>query len=111
MNFLNLASSLRRKGGFLYRLMGMTWRKRHYEEGRTRVATISPVATVEPLHKTCFNDRYTYKMLEDVIGERYKGGYNKCNKGYAFINLTEPVSVIPFYQGKAALEAHQHGQT
>ncbi|KAL7237617.1 hypothetical protein ACSBR2_003842 [Camellia fascicularis] len=84
-------------------------------------------------------------MLENVIGERYKGGYvfiklpfdfqNKCNKGYAFINLTEPASVIPFYQafnrmqwvefncrrnatksyakmqGKVALKAHQHGQT
>ncbi|KAL7224471.1 hypothetical protein ACSBR1_025847 [Camellia fascicularis] len=52
--------------------------------------------------------RCTYKLLEDVICGRYKGGYdfiklpfdfqNKCNQGYAFINLTEPASVIPFYQ-------------
>ncbi|KAL7193624.1 hypothetical protein ACSBR2_025268 [Camellia fascicularis] len=89
--------------------------------------------------------RCTYKLLEDVICGRYKGGYdfiklpfdfqNKCNQGYAFINLTEPASVIPFYQafngmqwvefncrrnaaisyakmqGKAALEAHQRGRT
>ncbi|KAL7164049.1 hypothetical protein ACSBR2_040038 [Camellia fascicularis] len=42
--------------------------------------------------------RCTYKMLEDIIGKRYKGGYNKCNKDYAFINLIEPASFIPFYQ-------------
>ncbi|KAI8021348.1 Protein MEI2-like 4 [Camellia lanceoleosa] len=29
---------------------------------------------------------------------RKDGQENKCNKGYAFINLTEPASVIPFYQ-------------
>ncbi|XP_028108269.1 uncharacterized protein LOC114307104 isoform X4 [Camellia sinensis] len=45
---------------------------------------------------------------KDVVGERCKGGYdfiklpfdfqNKCNRGHVFINLTDPASVIPFYQ-------------
>lgn len=79
-------------------------------------------------------------MLLAAIDEQHRGTYNfiylpidfknKCNVGYAFINMTEPVQIIPFYkafngkkwekfnsekvaslayariQGKAALIAH-----
>ncbi|XP_030539442.1 protein MEI2-like 4 [Rhodamnia argentea] len=85
-------------------------------------------------------NKYTSKMLLAAIDERHRGTYdfiylpidfkNKCNVGYAFINMTEPSQIIPFYkafngkkwekfnsekvatlayariQGKAALIAH-----
>ncbi|RAL55024.1 hypothetical protein DM860_013720 [Cuscuta australis] len=85
-------------------------------------------------------NKYTSKMLLAAIDEQHKGIYdfiylpidfkNKCNVGYAFINMTDPSFIIPFYhafngkkwekfnsekvatlayariQGKAALVAH-----
>ncbi|KAK4791166.1 hypothetical protein SAY86_031579 [Trapa natans] len=85
-------------------------------------------------------NKYTSKMLLATIDERHRGTYdfiylpidfkNKCNVGYAFINMTDPSQIIPFYkafngkkwekfnsekvasiayariQGKAALIAH-----
>ncbi|XP_031400459.1 protein MEI2-like 4 isoform X2 [Punica granatum] len=85
-------------------------------------------------------NKYTSKMLLAAIDERHRGTYdfiylpidfkNKCNVGYAFINMTDPSQIIPFYkafdgkkwekfnsekvaslayariQGKAALIAH-----
>nr|GMD57848.1 protein MEI2-like 4 isoform X1 [Ipomoea batatas] len=85
-------------------------------------------------------NKYTSKMLLAAIDEHHKGTYdfiylpidfkNKCNVGYAFINMTDPSFIIPFYhalngkkwekfnsekvaslayariQGKAALIAH-----
>ncbi|KAH9658560.1 protein MEI2-like 4 [Citrus sinensis] len=91
-------------------------------------------------------NKYTSKMLLAAIDERHKGTYdfiylpidfkaspyilkmpysfNKCNVGYAFINMTDPSQIVPFYQwekfnsekvaslayariqGKAALIAH-----
>lgn len=85
-------------------------------------------------------NKYTSKMLLAAIDERHRGTYdfiylpidfkNKCNVGYAFINMIDPTSIIPFYkafngkkwekfnsekvaslayariQGKAALIAH-----
>lgn len=88
-------------------------------------------------------NKYTSKMLLAAIDEHHKGAYdflylpidfkNKCNVGYAFINLLSPLNITPFYeafngkkwekfnsekvatlayariQGKAALVAHfQH---
>lgn len=88
-------------------------------------------------------NKYTSKMLLAAIDEHHKGTYdflylpidfkNKCNVGYAFINMLSPSNIIPFYeafngkkwekfnsekvatlayariQGKAALIAHfQH---
>eukprot|EP00252_Welwitschia_mirabilis_P018857 TRINITY_DN4227_c1_g2_i2.p1 TRINITY_DN4227_c1_g2~~TRINITY_DN4227_c1_g2_i2.p1 ORF type:complete len:501 (+),score=69.86 TRINITY_DN4227_c1_g2_i2:160-1662(+) len=85
-------------------------------------------------------NKYTSKLLLATIDEHYRGTYdfiylpidfkNKCNVGYSFINMTNPMHVVPFYkafngkrwekfnsekvaslayariQGKAALIAH-----
>nr|XP_024396738.1 protein MEI2-like 5 isoform X2 [Physcomitrium patens] len=85
-------------------------------------------------------NKYTSKMLLAAIDEQHRGTYdfiylpidfkNKCNVGYAFINMTSPARIVPFYkafngkkwekfnsekvaslayariQGKAALVAH-----
>ncbi|KAK7273179.1 hypothetical protein RIF29_14227 [Crotalaria pallida] len=45
-------------------------------------------------------NKYTSKMLLAAIDDRHKGTYdfNKCNVGYAFINMITPGMIIPFYQ-------------
>ncbi|PIA31373.1 hypothetical protein AQUCO_05000040v1 [Aquilegia coerulea] len=53
-------------------------------------------------------NKYTSKMLLAAIDERHRGKYdfiylpidfkNKCNVGYAFINMIDPLQIVPFYQ-------------
>ncbi|XP_027929054.1 protein MEI2-like 4 [Vigna unguiculata] len=80
--------------------------KKQYELDIDRIKTGEDIRTTLMIKN--IPNKYTSKMLLAAIDERHRGTYdfvylpidfrNKCNVGYAFINIINPDLIIPFYQ-------------
>lgn len=90
-----------------------SWRAEINEFGRRQfILDLDKIRSGEDTRTTLMikniPNKYTSKMLLDAIDEYHVGTYdfiylpidfrNKCNVGYAFINMLSPAYIIPFYE-------------
>ncbi|KAL0786202.1 hypothetical protein Bca101_002448 [Brassica carinata] len=86
-------------------------RIQHIDGGKYHI-DLDRIATGDDIRTTLIikniPNKYTYKMLVAEIDEKHKGDYdflclpidfkNKCNMGYAFVNMVSPLHIVPFQQ-------------
>ncbi|KAL3638299.1 hypothetical protein CASFOL_017670 [Castilleja foliolosa] len=80
--------------------------KKHYQLDLERIANGDDIRTTLMIKN--IPNKYTSKMLLAAIDETHKGTYdflylpidfkNKCNVGYAFINMVYPSHIITFFE-------------
>lgn len=80
--------------------------KKHYQLDLDKIVSGEDTRTTLMIKN--IPNKYTSKMLLAVIDESHRGTYdfiylpidfkNKCNVGYAFINMVSPSHIISFYQ-------------
>lgn len=80
--------------------------RKHYELNLDRILRGDDTRTTLMIKN--IPNKYTSKMLLATIDEHHKGKYdfiylpidfkNKCNMGYAFINMVDPLQIVSFHQ-------------
>ncbi|XP_078441646.1 protein MEI2-like 4 [Wolffia australiana] len=95
-----------RRGDAAAAPMGQLENKRQYELDLEKISSGQDSRTTLMIKN--IPNKYTSKMLLASIDERHRGTYdfiylpidfkNKCNVGYAFINMVDPLQIIPFFQ-------------
>ncbi|CAA0808666.1 Protein MEI2-like 5 [Striga hermonthica] len=80
--------------------------RKHYQLDLEKIANGEDIRTTLMIKN--IPNKYTSKMLLLAIDETHKGTYdflylpidfkNKCNVGYAFINMVSPAHIITFYE-------------
>ncbi|KAH9615770.1 hypothetical protein KSS87_012345 [Heliosperma pusillum] len=80
--------------------------RKHYELNVDRIMRGDDTRTTLMIKN--IPNKYTSKMLLATIDEHHRGKYdfiylpidfkNKCNMGYAFINMIDPIQIVPFHQ-------------
>ncbi|OIW04211.1 hypothetical protein TanjilG_00771 [Lupinus angustifolius] len=80
--------------------------KKHYQLDVDKIMTGEDTRTTLMIKN--IPNKYTSNLLLAAIDENHKGSYdflylpidfkNKCNVGYAFINMVSPSHIIPFYK-------------
>ncbi|KAH9623702.1 hypothetical protein KSS87_013416 [Heliosperma pusillum] len=80
--------------------------RKHYELNMDRILRGDDSRTTLMIKN--IPNKYTSKMLLATIDEQHRGRYdfvylpidfkNKCNMGYAFINMIDPIQIVGFHQ-------------
>ncbi|KAK9668983.1 hypothetical protein RND81_13G100700 [Saponaria officinalis] len=80
--------------------------RKHYELNIDRIMRGDDCRTTLMIKN--IPNKYTSKMLLATIDEHHRGKYdfiylpidfkNKCNMGYAFINMIDPIQIVAFHQ-------------
>ncbi|KAL9231563.1 hypothetical protein vseg_006779 [Gypsophila vaccaria] len=80
--------------------------RKHYELNIDRILRGDDCRTTLMIKN--IPNKYTSKMLLATIDEQHRGKYdfvylpidfkNKCNMGYAFINMIDPIQIVGFHQ-------------
>lgn len=80
--------------------------RKHYELNIERILRGDDIRTTLMIKN--IPNKYTSKMLLATIDEQHRGKYdfiylpidfkNKCNMGYAFINMIDPLQIVSFHQ-------------